>query len=224
LEATFWREEVGWPEKQLRVIPNGVDLQEFDQISDRELEEVKNLWPPGKIRLLFVGRLTKAKGIDTLLRSLPYNTTASLLAVGPDAGELPTLKALTAELKLESRVNFSGALSRGQVCGVFRACDIFIIPSRFGENFGIVAIEAMAAGKPVIASDCGGLPTLIKNEKNGLSFPVECVGALNNAIIRLTSSEELRQTLGAAGRKMVEAEYTWEHVAQEYLRLFSALS
>jgi len=224
LEAKFWQEEVGWPEEQLRVIPNGVDLAEFDELSKAQVQAAAGRWPPGDVRLLFVGRLAPAKGIDLLLRALAQTSEASLLAVGPDAGALTYLRKLAWELALEKRVCFTGPLPRREVCAAFRACHIFILPSRFGENFGIVAIEAMAAGKPVVASDCGGLPTIVRQGENGLIFPAQSVAGLKDALSRLMASEKLRQTYGEAGRKMVQAAYTWESVAQAYLALFTTAS
>ncbi len=222
LEETFWTEEAGWPKEQIKVIPNGVDLAEFDNAPASEIETAKSSWPKGEIRLLFVGRLSPAKGIDTLLRAVAQTPEASLLVVGPDAGARDDLMKLQRELGLQDRVTLTGALPRDEVCAAFRAADISLLPSRFGENFGIAAIEAMAAGKPVVVSDCGGLPTIVKHEKNGLIFPAGAVDALRDALKRLIASEDLRRRLAQAGRKSVEANYTWQRVAQEYLALFSA--
>jgi glycosyltransferase involved in cell wall biosynthesis len=221
LEADFWTQEVGWPSEQIRVIPNGVDLAEFDQLSNETIAEAGKLWPPAANKLLFVGRLDEAKGIDLLLRALASLPDTALLIVGPDAGAGEKLKQLSQELGLTGRVNFAGAIPRSLVCGAFRACDIFVLPSRYGENFGIVAIEAMAAAKPVVVSDCGGLPTLVTEGENGLLFPAGAADKLQAALQQLLSSSELRGALGAAGRKKVEAGYTWDKVAQAYLDLFA---
>ncbi|NIM05119.1 MAG: glycosyltransferase, partial [Armatimonadetes bacterium] len=90
------------------------------------------------------------------------------------------------------------------------------------ENFGMAAIEAMAAGRPVVVSDCGGLPTLVKQGKNGLIFPRGSVEGLTEALKFLAGSQPARQSFGEAGRKIVESDYTWEIVAQKYLGLFSS--
>jgi glycosyltransferase involved in cell wall biosynthesis len=220
LEADYWK-EIGWPPAQIRVIPNGVELAEFDDLPEAAIAEAGKLWPPAKNKLLFVGRLDEAKGIDLLLRALAPLPDAALLIVGPDAGVGEKLKQLSRELNLADRVNFAGAISRTLVCGAFRACDIFVLPSRYGENFGIVAIEAMAAGKPVVVSDCGGLPTLVTQGENGLLFPAGETGLLQTSLAKLLASPEMRRSLGAAGRKKAETGYTWEKVAQSYLELFA---
>jgi glycosyltransferase involved in cell wall biosynthesis len=221
LEADFWRQEMGWPPAQIRVIPNGVELAEFDGLSAETLAEAQRLWPPAANKLLFTGRLDPAKGLDLLLRALASLPDAGLLLVGPDAGAGEGLQQLCRELNLTDRVNFAGALPRPLVCGAFRACDIFVLPSRYGENFGIVAIEAMAAGKPVVVSDCGGLPTLVTPGENGLLFPAGETGALQASLAKLLAAPDMRTTLGAAGRKKVEAGYTWDKVSQSYLELFA---
>jgi glycosyltransferase involved in cell wall biosynthesis len=222
LTKKFWLEEIGWPKGQIRIIPNGVYLSEFDEVSAAEIEAAARRWPQGNLRLLFVGRLAYSKGVDLLLRALAQIKNAALLAIGPDDGALADLKKLGQELSLESRVNFLSPPPRREVCAAFRACNVFILPSRFGENFGIAAIEAMAARKPVVVSDCGGPPTLVKQGENGIIFPVESVEGLVESLNYLTGSEALRRSLGEAGRNMVESAYTWERVADEYLSLFAA--
>ncbi|HOQ27764.1 MAG TPA: glycosyltransferase family 4 protein, partial [Armatimonadota bacterium] len=91
------------------------------------------------------------------------------------------------------------------------------------ENFGIAAVEAMAARKPILVSDRGGLPSLAESGRNGLVFTAESVESLADALARLAASEELRRQLGEAGRAAVEARYTWDHVARAYLDLFAAV-
>ena len=218
----FWVEEIGWPEEQIRIIPNGVYPDEFDKISAEETGAAAAGWPRGEVRVLFVGRLARAKGVDILLRALARTRGASLLIIGPDAGEGENLRKLAQELKIEERVNFLAPPPRRQVCAAFRACDLFVLPSRFGENFGIAAIEAMAARKPVIVSDSGGLPSLVRAEENGLIFSSESVEGLTEALNYLAGAASPRQSYGEAGRRMMESAYTWERVVKEYLALFTA--
>jgi glycosyltransferase involved in cell wall biosynthesis len=107
------------------------------------------------------------------------------------------------------------------VCAAFCACDIFVLPSRYGENFGIAAIEAMAAGKPVVVSNRGGLPALVTSGENGLVVPAESPETLREALQKLFASEDLRQGLGRQGRKLVAASYTWQKVGEAYFSLFA---
>lgn len=217
----LWVNEIGWPGDQIRVIPNGVDLEEFDRVTSDEVEAAARRWPACAARLLFVGRLARSKGVDVLLRAVARVPETGLLVVGPDAGALDELQRLRGELRLEERVAFV-SLSRREVCAAFRACDLFVLPSRFGENFGIAAVEAMAARKPVVVSDRGGLPSLVEPGRNGLIVPAESDEALGEAIARLSGSAELRRQYGQAARAAAEARYTWDGVAQAYLDLFAA--
>lgn len=217
----LWREEIGWPPQQVAVIPNGVYLSEFDEITPPEVEQAVRRWPGGGIRLLFVGRLAHSKGVDLLLRALAEIPGAALLAIGPDAGAQAELMGMARELALGSRVGFVPPPQRREVCAAFRACDLFVLPSRYGENFGIAAVEAMAAGKPVVASDRGGLPAVVGHGETGLLFPGESVEGLRQALVKLIGSAPLRRSYGEAGRKKVEASFTWERVISRYLDLFA---
>ncbi|HHX38547.1 MAG TPA: glycosyltransferase [Armatimonadetes bacterium] len=219
----LWVNEIGWPEAQVRVIPNGVDLEEFDRVTQAEIDATTHHWSACDVRALFVGRLARSKGVDTLLQALARVPGVGLLLIGPDAGAREELERLRQELNLEERAVFA-TLPRRELCAAFRACDLFVLPSRFGENFGIVAVEAMAAQKPILVSDRGGLPSLAESGRNGLVFTAESVESLADALARLAASAELRRQLGEAGRAAVEAHYTWDHVARAYLDLFAAIS
>jgi|GEM_PF-2554802 len=217
----FWRQELTWPEEQIKIIPNGVYLEEFDRVTETDIIAARQTWPQGEIKILFVGRLARAKAADILLRTLATIPEASLLLIGPDAGEQENLQTLIQQLKIVERAKFLPPPPRSQVCAAFRACDIFVLPSRYGENFGIAAIEAMAASRPVIVSDRGGLPALVTSGQNGLVVPAESPEALGEALQRLIASEDLRQAFGRQGRKLVEAGYTWEKVGEAYFSLFA---
>ena len=221
----YWTETIGWPAEQIRVIPNGVYLSEFDSVSAEELEAAGKLWPKHELRLLFVGRLARSKGVDILLRSLAKTRKGFLVIIGPDEGAKPELQKLVKEHSLENRIRFEPPPSRRMVCAAFRACDLFVLPSRYGENFGIAAIEAMAAAAPVIVSSSGGLPSLVKNGENGFIFESESVDSLSSALYQLSSTgqaERMRRAFGQAGRRVVESAYTWERVTEEYVSLFDA--
>jgi len=222
IEKHFWASDLGIPEDRIEVIPNGVSVEEFDSVSEEQVEEAHRLWPPGKLHLLFVGRLVKAKGLDVLLRAaaLCQAKELALLIVGPDGGELAGLRRLLHDYRLGGRVAFVDGLTREQVCACFRACDLVALPSRSGENFGIVLLEGMAAGKPVIGTRSGGIPELIRHGRNGLLVPNESPGSLAEAIDRLAAEPTTRRRMGGFGRRMAESFYSWELVAGLYLKLF----
>ena len=222
IEKHFWAADLGLPENRIEVIPNGVSVEEFDSVSEAEREEAHRLWPPGKLHLLFVGRLVRAKGLDVLLKAvaLCQAKELALLIVGPDGGELGNLRRLVHDYRLTGRVAFVDGLSRQQVCACFRAGDLVALASRSGENFGIVLLEGMAARKPVIGVRSGGIPELIRHGKNGLLVPNESPGSLAEAIDRLAADPTARQQMGNFGRRMAESFYSWNLVAGLYLQLF----
>jgi glycosyltransferase involved in cell wall biosynthesis len=222
IERHFWASELGLPEDRVEVIPNGVSVEEFDSIPEGLAEQAHQLWPPGKLHLLFVGRLAREKGVDVLLRAAALSQAGelALLIVGPDAGERGNLQRLVRDYRLGGRVAFVEDLTRQQLCACFRACDLVVLPSRSGENFGIVLLEAMAARKPVIGARTGGIPELIRPGKNGLLVPNESAGSLAEAIDQLAADPTTRHQMGSFGRRMVESFYSWELVAGLYLQLF----
>ena len=222
IEKHFWSAELGMPEERVEVIPNGVSVEEFDSIPEAEIEEALRLWPAGKLQLLFVGRLVRAKGLDLLLKAIALCQAKeiSLLIAGPDGGELAGLRRLVRDYRLTGRVAFVDGLNRRQVCACFRACDLVLLTSRSGENFGIVLLEGMAARKPVIGARAGGIPELIRPGKNGLLVPNESPGSLAEAIDRLAADPTARQQMGKFGRRMAESFYSWELISGLYLQLF----
>ena len=103
----------------------------------------------------------------------------------------------------------------------FNIADIFVLPSTVTlEMFGIVNLEAMACSVPIIASEIGGIPDVIKDEENGLLVPPKDPEALAKAIIKLLNNEELALKLGKTGRKMVQQKYKWNVVAQETEKVY----
>jgi len=218
-EQPFWVGEAGLPSDRVAVIPNGCDPAEFDAPTAAHIAAAQAQWPAGAFRLLFVGRLVHAKAVDVLLRALAEAPDVSLLLVGPDGGEGTALRAQTRDLGLADRARFL-ELPREQLAATFRAADAVVVPSRSGENFGIVAVEAMAARRPIIVTDCGGLPEVVTDEESGLVVPRDDPSALYTALIRLRDNPDLRARLGDAGRARVLAHYTWERVTGAFLRLY----
>jgi glycosyltransferase involved in cell wall biosynthesis len=192
-------------------IPNGVDLDKF-QIGNRDWKSP---------RLLFVGRIVYQKGIDLLLlalaelREIPW----SLQIVG-DGPSLEQFRNQASELKIADRVSFSGWQSRQDLPNTYRNANLFVNPSRH-EGMPNTVLEAMASGLPVLASRISGNEELV-TEETGVLFPPEDSLALQNALRELLPNAELREKMGAAARKRVEAQYSWDKVAQAYLDLMNS--
>ena len=168
-----------------------------------------------------LGRHVAQKGFDVLLRALKLlaarNSFCDLILAG-DGVEQAALRSLAAELGLTERVLFTGRVNHGKVMSLFAGCRIFVLPSRH-EPFGIVNLEAMAAGKPIVASWVGGVPEIVVEGENGLLVPPEEPEALATAIGRLLSDEALRQRLGANARERAKC-FTWSKIAAEYMEVY----
>ena len=191
------------------IIPHGV--------ADLAREAVPPAPEPGVIRLLFVGRLEPRKGADALLAILPDVLAAAPSLVADIVGEDEIMvgddtmrrRFETANPELLARVRFHGALPRAALLAQYAACDIFIAPSQY-ESFGLVFIEAMCFGKPVVAFDVGGAKEIVAHEDTGLLAPAGDGPALAACVSRLAADPALRARLGARARAVYEQRYTTE--------------
>ncbi len=163
------------------IVPHGLP-EPGDPIVPRRVE--------GRVNLLFVGRLERRKGIDTLLEALV-----------PVLREVPDLVA-----------RFVGRAPDDELAGYYAGCDLLVVPSRY-ESFGLVLVEGMMLGKPVIAGDAGGMRFIVEQDRNGLRFPPGDATALAAAISRLATSARLRERLGRGSREIYEERYTAERMA-----------
>jgi phosphatidylinositol alpha-mannosyltransferase len=168
-------------------------------------------------RILFVGRLDKRKGLDVLLRAFPRVRQdfpdARLTVVGKGPTELES-RLLAQGLGIADSVDFKGFAPVDELPSYYAGADVFCSPALGGEAFGIVLLEAMACGTPVVASDITGYNEVVQNEENGLLCPPNDPVALAAALIRLLSQPDLRAKLGAAGLKKAEA-LSWPRIAEQ---------
>ena len=148
---------------------------------------------PKAFRLVTVCRLTAWKGVDGLIRAIAALPDAGLLIVG-DGPERANLEALCRELGVVERVHFAGQVPRQQISSYLRACDLFVLNSRY-EGLPHVLLEAMAAGLPVIAADAGGCREVVSHGHNGLLVPPGDPAALQGAIQRLMGNPGERKRL-----------------------------
>jgi glycogen(starch) synthase len=200
---------------RIRVIPNGVDLKEFEDVPNRHE-------PRDEFALLFVGRCyPRQKGLEHLISALGLllsKCKIHLTIVGEDWGGAGTLQALARALGVEKHVTFTGALPRNEVINAYASADAFVLPSLF-EPFGIVLLEAMAAGLPVVASRVGGIPEVVSDGKTGLLVQPGDSRSLANALENLISDSALRRRLGAAGRVKATS-YSWDGIVPQILDVY----
>jgi rhamnosyl/mannosyltransferase len=170
--------------------------------------------------LLFVGRLVPYKGVAVLIRAL-RDTAARLVVVG-DGPLRPSLEQLAVALGVAGRIVFTGAVPDDEVLAHYHACDALVLPSiTRAEAFGVVQIEAMACGKPVISTDLpSGVPWVNQHGDTGLVIPPGDGPALAAAIRQLAEDPALRARLGASARRRVDAEFTAERMAGRTVRLY----
>ena len=206
----FHLRRLGVPAEKVRMVPNGVDLSEFAGLAEARR-------PADSVTGLFVGRIDPdQKGLVTLVRSialLPHAVPIQIRLVGEDWGGTVLLKALAERLGITDRVVFVGKLERRALISEYAKADFLVLPSLF-EPFGIVLLEAMAAGLPVIASNIGGIPEVVADEDSGLLVEPGNPGALADAILRLCQHEGLRREMGYDG-KVRASRYSWELVTPQ---------
>jgi glycosyltransferase involved in cell wall biosynthesis len=166
--------------------------------------------------LLFVGRLASNKGLLPLLEAFASlardHPDASLVLVGADGGMRAPVEARARTLELTSRVRVVGHLDDDALLAdAYRGARLTVLPSEY-EAFGLVLLESLAQGTPVVASRVGGIPEFVEDGRAGLLCPPENVGALHAALARVWEDDALGRRMGAYGREQVVPRYTWARV------------
>jgi D-inositol-3-phosphate glycosyltransferase len=221
---------------KIAVIPCGVDLTLFRPIPMDEARERLGICER-KYMILFVGRIERLKGIDSLLKAMAivvqdfpnWKEEICVCIVGGDASEDSTvldkemarLQDLRAELGIADLVTFLGARAQETLPGHYSAADVVVMPSYY-ESFGMVALEAMACGTPVIASQVGGLSFTVQDGVTGFLVPGQDPPALAEKITRLLKDKALRNKLGAQGIEWAR-QHSWARIADQIVSLYSEL-
>lgn len=190
--------------KNIEVIPNGIDLQRF-----RNLDHSKN----GFV-VMTVARLEKVKGIEYLIRAIK---NFQLLIIG-EGSERKNLETLVKELNLQDKVKFLGEIPNQEVPQYLAKASCFVLPS-LKEGFGIVILEAMAAGVPVIATNVGGIPDIVEHEHTGILVEKGNAEQIAEAIEKIYSNEALRETLIRNATSNLE-KYNWNNIIQQVLNIY----
>ena len=217
---------------KIDIIPCGTDIHRFGSISQLEARQKLGIDPDSKV-VFYVGRFDPRKGIETLVRAVGYSKLrgqADLkLVIGggsrpgqSDGMERDRIEGIVNELGLSEMTTFPGRLGDDTLPTYYAAADVCVVPSHY-EPFGLVAIEAMASGTPVIASDVGGLQFTVVPEETGLLAPSQDDVAFAEAIDRVLSDAAWRNQLGVAARKRVETYFSWEGVASQLSELYQKL-
>lgn len=216
----------GARDERIHVVPCGVDLDLFTPTDKRQARRALGLRDGERI-ILFVGRIEPLKGIDILISAaaqLHEDENFKVLIVGGDAraeAEVEQLRDLAARLGIDHHVSFVGAVEHDQLPLYYNAADVCVVPSYY-ESFGLVAVESMACGTPVVASRVGGLTSTISDGQTGYLIPWRCPEPFAERLELLLDNDELRASFGRAAREAVER-YRWGNVADAVAGIYDGL-
>jgi glycosyltransferase involved in cell wall biosynthesis len=212
------------------VIPMGVDLEDFDP--EHRSEDLRfNLNIAGPM-ILTVGRFAEKKGLAYLIEAMPRvletHSGARLVMVGFGPLERE-LRTKVKELGIKEAVHFAGRLSHDELPVYYASADVFVLPSVVDqsgdtEGLGVVMLEAMASGTPVVASEVGGIPDVVQDGETGLLVPPREPQAIAEAICRLVEDAPLRSRLVEAARESVRRTFSWELLCGRFAALYDEIT
>jgi glycosyltransferase involved in cell wall biosynthesis len=208
---------------KIRVIPNGIDAQAF-YTSPEEIIHVRRQYkiPDHKKIILYLSSFKDWKGPDVYLKSLPLvEPPYQAIMIGNDLGYLEYCKKLADALKIAGNVRMYPDLPFREIMAFYHIADVFVFPTKFpSEGFGIVALEAMAAGTPVVASRIAAIPEVVKDGETGLLFepgnPQDLAEKINTVLL----DTDLYQKLQDNGIKAVETLYNWSPITRQVLNVY----
>jgi glycosyltransferase involved in cell wall biosynthesis len=196
-------------------LPNGVDTERFSPVdAGNDMRHAYGI-PADATLLLFVAALDRAhhfKGLDRLLQAMQMLPPSIRLLVIGDGDLRPVYQQQAVALGIAERVLFVGAIDHHATPPFFRAADVTVLPSSPPESFGLVLIESLACGTPVIASNIPGVRTVVDDDSDGFLVEAGNIEALADAIRHMVRDETVRQEMGRRGRAKVEARYDWTQI------------
>ena len=224
--------------ERVHVVHNGIDLDEYKAVTGTDVLTRCGI-DPSRPFLLFVGRITRQKGIVHLVNAIPKidpSLQIVLCAGAPDTPEIGKEMAdAVAAVQRPGVIWIREMLPRADIIQLYTHAAVFCCPSVY-EPFGIINLEAMACGTAVVATSVGGIPEVVVPEETGLlvdpglapgtfdpADPAGFATALAEAVNRLAQDPALREQFGAAGRKRVEAHFSWDAIAEQTLELYATV-
>ena len=221
-------------DRPVAIVPFGTTLPEADDPPgdpSAERSPAPAAQDPGaRPDILFVGRLVERKGVQHLLDAMPalvrdHRAQLSVVGEGPMR---PALERRAAELGLQDDVTFTGFVPADDLARRFATCSAFALPAVYDakgdvEGLGVVLVEALSQGRPVVASDAGGIPDIVIHDRTGLLVPPGDPAALSAALGRVLGDPALARRLGEAGREHVREAFSWASVTDRLLAVYEAV-
>ncbi len=223
-------------ESKVLIIPPGVDVCKFYPIPPDEAKEYIGVPPCGRM-LLFVGRMEPLKGLNVLIEAIGIMRDNDVLKENPFClaiiggepdeygeganNELSRVKELSGQYGLQDLITFLGNRSQDSLPYYYSAAEAVVVPSQY-ESFGMVALEAMACGTPVVASQIGGLAYLVQDRVTGYTVPVDDPKELADRITSLLQDPSLRDKMGSQAVRVAQ-DYAWEKIAAKLVPVYESL-
>jgi glycosyltransferase involved in cell wall biosynthesis len=223
--SNYMKEEVvqifELPEDKVDVIPNGIEMTDFQGEVAAEMTRNKYIKPDSRM-IFFVGRLVYEKGVQTVIEAMPRvlervpDVRFLIAGTGPHMNHL---KSQVTELGLGEKIKFLGFVENTKLYNFYSCADFTVVPSIY-EPFGMVVLEAMAAGSPVIVADTGGLKETVVHEATGLTFKPGNPESLASAIIRVLEDPSLAGRLRQDAREFIGDKFSWDRIGRNTLEVY----
>jgi glycosyltransferase involved in cell wall biosynthesis len=201
--------------RKTRVVPCGVDTKMFPSRGDVSAVNKKYHLTDKKV-VLYSGKITSIKGVDVFLRAAQKIKDAIFVVMG-DGEEIGVMKKFVSEHKLDNVVftGYFGSEQRSLMAAMYRRADVLAVPSTVSEGIPLSALEAMSSGTPVVASNIGGIPTVVKNMRNGILVKPKSASALVEGINKLLGNPKLSERFAAKARQDAHEKYDWRVITRK---------
>jgi len=209
------------PPDKVDVVPGGIDLDRWSVPAER-VRAARDRFAGAGPLIVFAGRLEWEKGVHTLLDAMPRlrrRFPGVRLVIAGQGTHADDLRALAVRRRLGRSVQWAGFLAEDELAALAAAADCALIPSIY-EPFGLVALEAAAAGTPLVVADTGGLREFVEHGVTGLRFAAGDVAALADAITAVLSDELLARRLSRSARQVLQRDYAWSGIAERTTKIY----
>jgi glycosyltransferase involved in cell wall biosynthesis len=209
---------LGMPQERIRVVPLWIEAEEIRALPARPPEQLFS-----RPLILFIGQLTRRKGADVLLEAIPgvlrRYPAASFAIVSHNPTGWPEIEQRALALGVRGALHFLGQVSEEEKVALLRACDVYVLPSRY-EGFGLPLLEAMACGAPIVASDVPVIHEILRDGENGLLVPRDDPQALAAALLRVLGDPVLRARLVEGGERALRERYDGERLIRQVVAAY----